>query len=158
MKNKHVAYGFVLVMLSLVLVACAGFDLGDMVKVKTPNDVQKTQGLPRTVSLNEAEHEYQAWFEDVQRTGAQWRGSIERGGEIRGMLSQLSLSALNDIGPTLAGVPVVGPALPALTGMAGLFFGVGRLRREKEASFNKGMEKGRAPTPTQPVVINGSDP
>lgn len=38
---------------------------------------------------------------------------------------------------------MLGPALPALTGIVGLFIGAGRLRKEKEASFNKGLEKGR---------------
>ncbi|MEO0511796.1 MAG: hypothetical protein AAF108_02750 [Planctomycetota bacterium] len=98
-----------------------------------------------------AETEYRAWFDDVQRTGAQWKASIDRGGEIRGLLGQLTLTALDDIGPSLAGVPIAGPALPALTGLAGLFIGAGRLRKEKEASFNKGLEKGAAntlPTPS----------
>ena len=139
---KHLAFGFGVVMLSLGLGACAGFDLGDVVKVKTPSGIQQTRGLPRTTTLNEAEAEYRAWFEDTQRVGAQWKASIERGGEIRGLLGQITLSALDDFGPTLAGVPIAGPALPALTGLAGLFIGAGRLRKEKEASFNKGLKEG----------------
>ncbi|MEL6741645.1 MAG: hypothetical protein AAFP26_13390 [Planctomycetota bacterium] len=151
---KHIVFGFGLVMVTLGLAACAGFDLGDVVKVKTPNEIQQTRGLPSTTSLNEAETEYRAWFDDVQRTGAQWKASIDRGGEIRGLLGQLTLTALDDIGPSLAGVPIAGPALPALTGLAGLFIGAGRLRKEKEASFNKGLEKGgtaKLPTPSIPV-------
>ncbi len=143
MNRRNVAYAFGLVMLALALAACAGFDLGDIVKVRTPNAIQQTTGLPSRVSLNEAEAEYRAWFEDVQRTGAQWKASIERAGEIRGMLGQLTLNALDEVGPTLAGVPVVGPALPALTGIVGLFIGSGRLRKEKEASFNKGLKEGK---------------
>ncbi|MBX3364012.1 MAG: hypothetical protein KF866_04535 [Phycisphaeraceae bacterium] len=143
MNHRTVAYAFGLVMLTLALAACAGFDLGDVVKVRTPNAIQQTTGLPARVSLNEAEAEYRAWFENVQRTGAQWKASIERAGEIRGLLGQLTLSALDDVGPTLAGVPVVGPALPALTGIVGLFIGSGRLRKEKEASFNKGLKEGK---------------
>jgi hypothetical protein len=139
-------FGFGLVMVSLALAACAGFDLGDVVKVKTPNEIQQTRGLPRSVTLNEAEAEYRAWFDDVQRTGAQWKAGIERGGEIRGLLGQLTLTALDDVGPALAGIPIAGPALPALTGLAGLFIGAGRLRKEKEASFNKGLEKGGTAT------------
>jgi len=149
---KHLVFGFGLVMFTLGLTACAGFDLGDVVKVKTPNEIQQTRGLPSTTSLNEAETEYRAWFDDVQRTGAQWKASIDRGGEIRGLLGQLTLTALDDIGPSLAGVPIAGPALPALTGLAGLFIGAGRLRKEKEASFNKGLEKGAANTLPTPVI------
>lgn len=143
MNRSSVMYIFATIMLTFVLAACAGFDLGDIVKVKTPNTIQQTTGLSSRVTLNEAEAEYRAWFENTQRTGAQWKASIERAGEIRGMLGQLTLSALDSVGPTIAGVPIVGPALPALTGIVGMFIGSGRLRKEKEASFNKGLKEGK---------------
>jgi len=146
MKNlttRHYVYIVGLLLLALVLASCAGFDLGDIVKVKTPNTIQQTTGLPSTLSLNEAESEYQNWFNQTQTTGAAWKNNIEKAGELRGLFSQLTLSALDTVGPTVAGLPMLGPALPALTGIVGLFLGSGRLRKEKEASFNKGLEKGR---------------
>jgi hypothetical protein len=144
LSTRHVVYLVGLLLLALVLASCAGIDLGDIVKVKTPNAIQQTTGLRSTLSLNEAEVEYQNWFNQVQAVGAQWKGNIQRAGEVRGLLGQLTLSALDTVGPTVAGVPVLGPALPALTGIVGLFIGSGRLRKEKEASFNKGLETGRA--------------
>jgi hypothetical protein len=143
MTRNQTIFVFVLILVVAGLASCAGMNLGDIVQVRTPNSVQQTTGLPSRTSLNEAVVEYQAWFEDVQRTGAQWKGNIERANEMRGMLSQLTLAALDDLGPTLAGVPMLGPLLPAATGLIGLFLGVGRLRQEKEASFNKGLEEGR---------------
>jgi hypothetical protein len=143
MTTRHYVYIAALAFLALVLASCAGIDLGDLVKVKTPNAIQQTTGLRATLSLNEAEVEYQNWFNQTQATGAQWKGNIARAGEVRGLLGQLTLSALDTVGPTVAGVPVLGPALPALTGIVGLFIGSGRLRKEKEASFNKGLETGR---------------
>jgi hypothetical protein len=143
MTTRHYVYLAGLALLALVLASCAGLDLGDLVKVKTPNAIQQTTGLRATLSLNEAEAEYQNWFNQTQAIGAQWKGNIERAGEVRGLLGQLTLSALDTVGPTVAGVPVLGPALPALTGIVGLFIGSGRLRKEKEASFNKGLETGR---------------
>ncbi|MBX3382140.1 MAG: hypothetical protein KF864_01390 [Phycisphaeraceae bacterium] len=142
LSTRHYVYIVGLMLMALVLTSCAGFDLGDLVKVKTPNNIQQTTGLPSTLSLNEAEVEYQNWFNQTQTTGAQWKGNIEKAGELRGLFSQLTLSALDTVGPTVAGLPVLGPALPALTGIVGLFIGSGRLRKEKEASFNKGLEKG----------------
>ncbi len=56
----------------------------------------------------------------MQRTGARWKASIDRGGEIRRLLGQLTLTALDDIGLSLAGTAIAGPAL---TGLAGLFIG-----------------------------------
>ncbi|MBX3580197.1 MAG: hypothetical protein KF723_23595 [Rhizobiaceae bacterium] len=143
LSTRHVVYLVGLLFLALVLASCAGIDLGDLVKVKTPNAIQQTTGLRATLSLNEAEAEYQSWFNQTQATGAQWKSNIEKAGEVRGLLGQLTLSALDTVGPTVAGVPVLGPALPALTGIVGLFIGSGRLRKEKEASFNKGLETGR---------------
>lgn len=147
MTTRHYVYIAVLALLALVLASCAGFDLGDIVKVKTPNTIQQTTGLPSTMSLNEAEVEYQNWFGQTQTTGAQWKSNIEKAGEIRGLLGQLTLSALDSVGPTVAGLPVLGPAL---TGIVGLFIGSGRLRKEKEASFNKGMQRVREITAVPP--------
>ena len=144
--TRTMAFLFALAMLTLALAACVGFDLGDIVKVRTPHTIQQTTGLTARTTLNEAEAEYRAWFENTQRTGAQWKASIERAGEVRALLSQITLSALDEVGPTLAGVPVVGPALPALTGLVGMFIGAARLRKEKEASFNKGLKEGNAIT------------
>ena len=147
MKHRHYAYIFALVLITLALGACAGFDLGDLVRVRTPNRVQQSTGLAASTTLNEAEVEYRAWFEETQRTGGQWKANIERATEIRGIFSQLTLSALDQVGPTVAGIPMLGPALPALTGLVGLFLGTGRLRKEKESSFNKGMKEGRNGVP-----------
>lgn len=150
MKSTHVAYVFVLLLISMSIAACAGLDMGNLIKVETPPDVSKAHGVPSRTSLNDAEHEYAAWLDDTQRNAERWRTNIERGNEIRGVLSQLTLQALDSVGPTLAGVPVLGPALPALTGLAGLFLGVGnrlrreqQLRKEKEDSYNAGIAKGK---------------
>ena len=141
-RTRIILFAAALVLISAALAACAGFDLDDLVRVKTPAGVQQTTGLSSALTLNEAENEYQAWFDDVQRVGVQWKQNIERGNQVRSLLNQLTLSALDTIGPTLAGVPVLGPLLPAATGLFGLFLGTGRLRKEKEASFNKGLERG----------------
>jgi hypothetical protein len=142
-KTKITVAVALLALVSLSLAACAGFDVGDLVRVKTPNTIQQQTGLASSTSLNEAEAEYRAWHENVKRASSQWKTNIERGNQIRGLLNQITLSALDTVGPTLGGVPVLGPALPAVTGLLGLFFGAGKLRKEKESSFNKGLQRGR---------------
>src|SRR5690606_19872248 len=69
MTTRHYVYLAGLALLALVLASCAGIDLGDLVKVKTPNAIQQTTGLRSTLTLNEAEVEYQNWFNQVQATG-----------------------------------------------------------------------------------------
>lgn len=85
LSTRHYVYLGALILLALVLASCAGLDLGDIVKVKTPNTIQQTTGLPSTLSLNEAEVEYQNWFNQTQTTGAQWKGNIAppQAGELR---------------------------------------------------------------------------
>jgi hypothetical protein len=46
---------------------------------------------------------------------------------------------------------MLGPLLPAASGLLGLFLGSGKLRKEKEASFNKGLDEGRKTT-SMPVA------
>lgn len=140
--------------LSVTLAACAGFDIGDVVQVRTPAEVQQTTGLPRKQTLNEAESSYEAWVEDVTRQSAQWRESIERGNEVAMILTQISMRALDEVGPTIAGLPVLGPALPFLTLLTGLVIrrpgDVSRREAEKEkrSSYNRGIDVGRGSTAT----------
>jgi hypothetical protein len=146
-----------LLLISTSLAACVGFDVGDVVRVRTPGSIQQQTGLPSSTTLNEAQSEYQAWLADVQRAGAQWRNSIERGNEVRALMNQLTLSALDEVGPTIAGLPVLGPVLPAATGLLGLFLGVSRMRKEKEDSYNAGLGKGQqltqpSSTPAPPLT------
>lgn len=151
-KSKLIAYAVALVIIALGLAACAGFDIGDVVRVQTPHAIQQQTGLSSSVSLNTAESEYRAWYESTQRAAAQWKQNIERGGEIAGLLRQITLGAVEQVGPTLAGVPVLGPLLPLLTGLGGLFLrrpgdaSKDRLRKEKEASFNAGLNKAKEST------------
>ncbi len=148
MKTNHLIFLFILTFVVLGLLSFAGCDMGDMIHVKTPNTIQQQTGLASTISLNEAESEYQLWYQHIQTAGSQWKSNIEHANEIRNMVNQLSLSALDEIGPTVAGVPVLGPMLPAASGLLGLFLGSGKLRKEKEDSFNKGLDEGRKTTST----------
>lgn len=142
--NRTTVFLAVVLLLSVGLGAVSGCEAGDYVQVKTPRGIQESEGLPARMSLNEAEDEYRAWVEDVQRQSARWKADIEKGDEIRGILNQLLLTGLDEIGPTIAGLPVAGPALPALTALAGLFIGRSPVRKEKEKSFNKGLERGES--------------
>jgi hypothetical protein len=146
MKTNHLIFLFILTFVVLGLLSFAGCDMGDMIHVKTPNTIQQQTGLASNITLNEAESEYQLWYQHMQTAGSQWKSNIEHANEIRNMVNQLSLSALDEIGPTVAGVPVLGPMLPAASGLLGLFLGSGKLRKEKEDSFNKGLDEGRKTT------------
>ncbi|NBB84211.1 MAG: hypothetical protein GVY28_12505 [Alphaproteobacteria bacterium] len=156
MKNKRIiTLVAALLLVSGVVAGCAGFDLGDLIRAPTPPDIQQQTGLPSSLPLNEAQVQYQAWYEDVQRAGTQWRNKIERAAEIRAMLGQLTMQGLDNLGPTLAGVPVLGPALPAATGLLAYILGVSGRSKEKEKSYNAGLKKGQQMTsPPTPPTLN----
>lgn len=139
--NKWAVIGGVAVV-ALALAACAGLDFGNFVKVPTPAGIAQDEGLPRKMGLKEASLQYQIWYEKVKAEGEQWKANIETGDQVAGMLSQLSLQGLNQLGPALGGVPVAGPTLVGLLGVGAFVLGRMPLRKEKEASFNSGLKKG----------------
>ncbi|MCC7409707.1 MAG: hypothetical protein IT442_16700 [Phycisphaeraceae bacterium] len=142
-KNKWIVWCCVLLAVSVTLSVLGGCDLRNVVEVQTPRAVQQSEGLPSRMSLRDSQAEYEAWLADVQRTGAVWRENIEQGEAIRATLAQLALTGLNEVGPTLAGLPLGGPLMLAATGIVGAFVGGGRTSKEKEKSYNAGLEKGK---------------
>jgi hypothetical protein len=143
--KPYTIYGVILGILCLCLASCAGYNLGDLIRVKTPVGIQQSTGLPKTMPLNEAKTQYAAWFEDTKRSGNEWKTQIESGDEVAGLLSQLAMQQLDAVGPTLAGIPVLNASLPVIAGLLGVYLGKRKtdaVRQEKEDSYNKGLEIG----------------
>lgn len=143
MKSRIATLVILILAASGLVAGCAGMDLGDIIEARTPPEIQQKEGLSSTLSINEAESRYEAWIDDVQRVGAEWKGNIEKGNQFRAIISQLTLNALDNLGPAVAGVPVLAPALPAIGTLAGWFLGTGNTRKQKEKSYNAGIELGK---------------
>lgn len=148
MKATTGLFFVALLAISSVLMACAGMDFGDIVQVETPVELQRDKGYPKRMSLNDSRELYQADLEDHARNMATWKGNIESGDQFAGILTQLTLQQINDAGPAIAGVPVLGPAMPIVTGLAAWWLQGIRTQREKRDSYNKGLKVG-ANTATQ---------
>ena len=140
MKTSTVAWIVGLLVVIGTLAACAGLDFGDVIQAETPIEIQKSDGLPSRLSVNDAAYAYDAWREDVQRADAKWRQSIDDGREVSSLLSGVALQQLETFGPALGGVPVAGPGLVGLSGVLAFVLGRGNLRREKEGSYAKGRK------------------
>lgn len=124
--------------LVIAAIACGAFllngcDMGDIIKVDTPVSLQR-QGIEPKMTLNNAVYEYESWYSNVQRDGAEWRQRIDRGNEIAGLLQSLALGYVDEYSAAL------GPASLFVTGLTGLFLGRAGTRREKEKSYAKGAE------------------
>ncbi len=150
---KAGAFFLALVTLALALAACAGIDFGNVVQVRTPAEIQTTTGYPARMSLNESDAAYRAWFEDVQRVGVDWKNSIERGREVSSMLGQLTLGALSEVGPSVAGVPLLSGAAVLVPSLATWFFGRSMGAKAAETtwqskidSYNEALKRARAGT------------
>lgn len=123
--------------MALVIAGCQAISLEDLVKVKTPPQVQREVGLPSKLPLSVARGEYETWRAEVQRSDAQWRESIEGGAEFVGLLSGFAMTQLE------AYSPLAGPAAAPLLLLGGYFFGNRRIRKEKESSYNAGIRIGK---------------
>lgn len=126
---------------TLTLVACMGKDMGDFVKVATPIGIQKSDGVPPKLTLNEAEYEYSAWFDRTQGDGTQWRGLVMNGRDSAALLSSLALQVGKDAQahPAVAMIPGLG----LLIGYATRRFGdasPSQLAEKQKASYNKGQK------------------
>ena len=149
MKSPSAVAIGVLAVLCAVAAVVSGCGLGSLIRVGTPTGIQQDQGLAKSLSLDDAEVQYRIWWSRISEEGAAWKANIDRGDEIRGLLGNLTLGALDSIGPAVAGIPLGGALLPFLTGAVALFVrrpgdkSAETLRKEKEESYNKGIEVGR---------------
>lgn len=100
--------------------AVAGCNWGDAVRADVPKGIQASEGLPPSMPLNDSVDAYEDWLSQTTRDGRRWQAEIERASNIVAFLNTFTLKAVGEIGPAVAGVPVLSALVPALTGLAGL--------------------------------------
>jgi hypothetical protein len=133
--------------IALTATAITGCNLGDVLRVKTPPSAQKSEKLPATLTLNQSQVEFDRYLLNVQLTSEQWLESIENSMALQSLLSDIAMTELSPDRLALMGIPMGGPAALLLTFGLGTFLkrpgdvGQKELRKEKEASFNAGLNK-----------------
>jgi len=145
------ALGAALVLLGIAaqvaLVATTGCQVGDAVRVSVPTAVQEETGAPPRVSYNEALEVYEDWRAQTMRTAERFRAELTRRGELVSLLTSLGNSALAAGVPVLEELPAGGFAATAAMALGAWILpppgAAGRLRREKEASFNAGLKRSK---------------
>lgn len=129
------------------LLALAGCQVGDLVQTNVPQSVRKVVPSEPRVSFNEARVVYADWRASVERTAEQFQQELDRKAELVSLLSSLSNDALLTGVPALDALPGGGLLATGLVGLGAWFLRAPgtdrRLAREKQASFNKGLEEGR---------------
>ena len=124
---------------SALIAGCAGLQFDDIVKVRTPIGLQQDMGLPPQMTLSEARVAYEESVNEFKTRSQVWRESIDDASAFVGVAEQLTLQGINEIGPSIMGIPVLGPSLPLLGVLTGLFF-----KRPGDASKKEVEEKTNA--------------
>lgn len=113
-----------------------GCELADIVKVQVPLELQKGLGMPSKVTLSDSDRYFQSWA----AAGERYAKNIEGGWQVVG-----AIQGLYDTGILAAqqAFPGAQLAFPLLTLVAGIFIKGPGTSKEKQKSYNKGLEVGR---------------
>jgi len=147
-ENRRATYlvlgAFVVLLLASALAAC---QIEDLVKVDVPPDVAAAIDRPDSIPVSASTAAWDDWVAYVERQSRRFAESIDRGEEIAGVLRGLTETGIaigQDAAATVPGGAFLSTALGLL---GGLFIrrpgDADRERREKEASYNAGIERGR---------------
>jgi hypothetical protein len=137
--KKYLPYLFVLALLVGAFVALQGCSVDRLIRVKTPIAVQETYRLPETLPLDDAQDEYRRSLREAEAMFPAWQENIEEAQAWKAYLSGLTLQGVD----AFVGYTGLGYLGLPLAGLAGLLFGQGRLRKNKEKSYNAGIELGK---------------
>jgi hypothetical protein len=160
-NNRTAAIWITCSVLTLLLVsAIAACDIDDVIRVKVPEGVAKSIEVEESITLAESDVAWDEWLAWVERQSSRFATEIDRGNEIAGVLRSLTETGIQ-IGQEAAATLPGGALLTS--GMAllgGLFLrrpgDAKREQREKEASYNAGLEKGQMIADAVKQAIDGS--
>ncbi len=131
---------------AIALLALTGCQVGDLVQASVPQAVRQVVPSEPRVSFNEAKVVFADWRASVERTAEQFQTELDRKAELVSLLSSLGNDALLAGVPVLEALPGGGLLTTALVGFGAWFLRAPgtaqRIAKEKEASFNKGLEEG----------------
>jgi len=127
-------------------IAVSGCQMGDIVKVDVPLSVRAVVPSAPRVSYNQGVELFDDWQAQVKRTGNNFQLELEKKAELVSLLSSFTSNSITAGIPVLQSIPGGGFLATGLLALGAWFTkspGTSKLlAKEKEASFNKGMEKG----------------
>ncbi len=128
-------------------VLISGCSLADLIRVRVPRGVQSSLHIEPTVRLSEAGVTWERWQSFVELESRSFNENIDRSAEVAGLIGSLMNMGLEVGSGPLTSLPGGAFFLASLTGLGGLFLRTPgtskRVAKEKEASYNKGLERGR---------------
>ena len=133
--------------IALMGLLLSGCQMSDLIKVDVPKDVQEAVDSEPKVTLTAAPDLWDDWQAYVKRNTEKLESRTERAYELLGFINSatdMALVAAEGAAPAFPGGAIL---VGLLGGTAGLFLkrpGTDKqIAKEKEASYNAGMEKAR---------------
>lgn len=143
-----ISFAFAAVISLFISLSAAGCQVSDLISVDVPEDVKEAVGVEGGVSLTDLPDVWDDWQEYVQRNTDRLESETERSYELLGFINsatELAITAASNAAPAFPGGAIL---VSLLTGAAGLYMkkpGTDRvIAKEKEDSYNAGMDKARA--------------
>ena len=135
--------------------------MSDLIKVKVPEDVKSAIDIEGDVTLTQIPDVWDDWQGFVKKNTMRLEAETEQAFELLGFINSatdLAITAAGNAAPAFPGGAIL---IGLLGGAAGLFLkkpGTDRaIAKEKEASYNAGMEKARELAAMIPGMEGDSD-
>lgn len=144
-KSLSIVLGAFALAMVLASAAIAGCSLADIVKSDLPATVRndpEVAGLPPRPSHNESMAAYTVWCATRAAERQQWEANLQKSGELIGAVQAFGNTALEQIVPSLAGLPFGGLAIGALTFGAGLFLNKPGAAKAAQAAIDAAYDEG----------------
>ena len=135
----------IVLLLASTLAAC---QVEDLVRVDVPKGVSEAVGTEQTVSYSEATVAWEDWVAYVEKESDRFSKEIDRGAETVSMLRSLGETGIAFGQEAAATLPGGGLLATGLALAGGVFLrrpgDAKKEQKEKESSFKKGLEEGKA--------------
>lgn len=142
---------------SLIVAAClfvtaivvlSGCQVSDLIRVDVPSDVKEAVGVEGNVTLTQIPDIWDDWEAYVKRNTERLESGTERAYEMLGFINSATDIAIGSAQGAASSFPGGAILIGLLSGAAGLYMkkpGTDKaIAKEKEASYNAGLEKARA--------------
>lgn len=129
----------------LISVTAAGCQVSDLIKVDVPDDVKSAVDVEGDVTLSQIPDVWDDWQGFVKKNTMRLEAETEQAYELLGFINSATDIAITAAGNAAPAFPGGAILIGLLSGAAGLFMkkpGTDRaIAKEKEASYNAGLEK-----------------
>jgi hypothetical protein len=149
-KDNRMAVSLFVASMTVLFIslAAAGCQVSDLITVDVPTDVKEAVGVDGRVSLTQIPDVWDDWQDYVEKNTKRLESSTERSYELLGFINSATDVAIGAAEGAASSFPGGALLVGLLSGAAGLYMkkpGTDRaIAKEKEASYNAGMEKARA--------------